>query len=76
MHIQALRLIIESVRIRVSQGDSPTEPPQNIETLEESLLALADMYEKQSNFNLLFSNKTLRSKINKDPDDDPSAGNS
>jgi hypothetical protein len=60
MHTLAVEAIIRSVQKRVAQGDCPTEPPQTIETLESVIVELA--------------NARLHRQIERDPDEDPSAG--
>jgi hypothetical protein len=60
MHQLAVEAIIRSVQKRVAQGDCPTEPAHSIETLEEVIIELA--------------NARLRRQIERDPDDEPSAG--
>lgn len=60
MHTLAVEAIIRSVQKRVAQGDCPIEPPQTIETLESVIIELA--------------NARLRRQIERDPDEDPSAG--
>lgn len=60
MHRLAVEAIIRSVQKRAIQGDCPTEPAQSVETLEGVIMELA--------------NARLRRQIERDPDDDPSAG--
>jgi hypothetical protein len=60
MHTLAVEAIIRSVQKRVAQGDCPTEPPQTVETLESVIIELASA--------------RLRHQIERDPDEDPSAG--
>ena len=42
MHPVLADKIVESVRLRHSQGDCPTEPAQSVEMLEGAVLELAD----------------------------------
>jgi len=63
MHLLARVKVMASVALRVSQGDSPTEPPQPREVLEE---VIADIFHERT--------ARLRSAILADPDDEPSAG--
>lgn len=60
MHPIAVWKIVDSVRLRVNQGDCPTEPPHSRETLEEVVLEL--------------SAQVQRLQIALDPDEEPSAG--
>jgi ribosomal protein L40E len=64
MHPTALVDLVHSVKRRIKQGDWPTEPPLHMETLEEMVSDLWDLWQRE----------LTRRKIERDPDDEPSAG--
>lgn len=43
MHRELLKALIQSVELRRSQGDCPTEKAHSVETLEEMIIELVDM---------------------------------
>jgi hypothetical protein len=77
MHKLAVAEMVRSVRVRLQQGDCPTEAPFGRELLEDALVSLADSFEQVAPGRLqglLVDDSWLRQTIARDLDVDTEAG--